>query len=116
MYVENVMVFSRSLISAIWDMIWYFDLTLPLSTLRAADNSDCGITPFSAPDVFTTDDTADGIDSPCEFSARTKNMYDVAGFSSPICNIENVKKQNLKWNAEIRGILDGNRCRKCISY
>lgn len=59
-------------------------LTLPLSKLRAADSSDCGIKPFSAPNVLTTDDTADGIDKPCEFSARTKNMYDVAGFSSPI--------------------------------
>lgn len=67
-------------------------LTLPLSTLRAADNSDCGITPFSAPKVFTTDDTADGIDNPCEFSARTKNMYDVAGLSSPICNRKRWKK------------------------
>lgn len=59
-------------------------LTLPLSTLRAADSSDCGIMPFSVPKVFTTDETDDGIDNPCEFSARTRNMYDVAGFSSPI--------------------------------
>lgn len=66
-------------------------LTLPLSTLRAADNSDCGMTPFSAPKVLTTADTADGIDNPCEFSARTKNIYEVAGFSSPICN-RNEKK------------------------
>lgn len=60
-------------------------LTLPLSTFRAAESSDCGITPFSAPKVLTTDETADGIDKPCEFSARIKNIYDVAGFSSPIC-------------------------------
>lgn len=58
--------------------------TFPLSTLRAADSSDCDIMPFSAPKVFTTDDTDDGIDNPCEFSARTKNIYDVAGFNSPI--------------------------------
>lgn len=59
-------------------------LTLPLSTLRAAESSDCGIMPFSAPKVFTTDETDDGIDNPCEFSARTRNIYDVAGLSSPI--------------------------------
>lgn len=59
-------------------------LTLPLSTLRAAVSSDCGMTPFSVPSVFTTDETDDGIDRPCEFSARTRNTYDVAGFSSPI--------------------------------
>lgn len=70
-------------------------LTLPLSTLRAADNSDCGITPFSAPKVFTTDDTDDGIDNPCEFSARTRNMYDVAGLSSPICNGERGQEQRM---------------------
>lgn len=49
-------------------------LTLPLSTLRAAESSDCGIMPFSAPKVFTTDETDDGIDNPCEFSARTRNI------------------------------------------
>lgn len=49
-------------------------LTLPLSTFRAADSSDCGITPFSAPKVLTTDDTLDGIDNPWEFSARTRNI------------------------------------------
>lgn len=71
-------------------------LTLPLSTLRAADSSDCGITPFSAPKVLTTDDTAEGIDNPCEFSARTRNMYDVAGLSSPICKMKSkfVKMSN----------------------
>lgn len=71
-------------------------LTLPLSTLRAADNSDCGMTPFSAPKVLTTDDTADGMDNPWEFSARTKNMYDVAGLSSPICNRNLRKKKNVR--------------------
>lgn len=77
-------------------------LTLPLSTLRAADNSDCGITPFSAPKVFTTDDTADGIDNPCEFSARTKNMYDVAGLSSPICKDKIVTENSiLKWKIKV---------------
>lgn len=60
-----------------------FDITLPLSTTRAAASSDCGMTPFSVPKVFTTDDTGDGTDIPCVFSARTKNMYDVAGFNSP---------------------------------
>lgn len=60
-------------------------LTFPPSTLRAAESSDCGITPFSAPKVLTADETADGIDSPCEFSARIRNMYVVAGLSSPIC-------------------------------
>lgn len=76
-----------------WTVILNLILTLPLSTFRAADNSDCGITPFSAPKVFTTDDTDDGIDNPCEFSALTKNIYDVAGFSSPIYGI---RKQNTK--------------------
>lgn len=59
-------------------------LTLPLRTLRAADNSDCGMTPFSVPKVLTADETDDGIDNPCEFSPRTRNIYDVAGLSSPI--------------------------------
>lgn len=74
----------------ILNMFWFFAfdlnvmLTLPLSTFRAADSSDCGMTPFSVPKVLTTDDTPDGIDNPCEFSARIRNMYDVAGLSSPI--------------------------------
>lgn len=67
-------------------------LTLPLSTFRAADSSDCGITPFSAPKVLTTDDTLDGIDNPYEFSARIRNIYDVAGLSSPICKMKKKKK------------------------
>lgn len=47
--------------------------TFPLRTALAAANSDCGTTPFSAPKVFTTFDSPDGTDMPCEFSARTKN-------------------------------------------
>lgn len=105
-------------------MMWNVDLTLPLSTLRAADSSDCGITPFSVPNVFTTDDTADGIDSPCEFSARIKNMYDVAGFSSPICNWEicfffkweKKRKKNVKNNASHKVKIRAALLLSCIFF
>lgn len=59
-------------------------LTFPLSTIRAAASSVCGTLPFSAPRVFTTLDSTDGTERPWAFSARTRNMYDVAGFNSPI--------------------------------
>lgn len=72
--------------------LWKTILTFPPSTLRAAESSDWGITPFSAPKVLTADETPDGIDSPCEFSARIKNMYVVAGLSSPIY-------WKIKWNS-----------------
>lgn len=81
-------------------------LTLPLSTLRAADSSDCGMTPFSIPNVFTTDDTVDGIDKPCEFSARTRKMYDVAGFSSPIC----------KWKSCYRKCQTKKKIEQCFNF
>lgn len=73
-----------------------FDFTLPLSTTRAAASSDCGMTPFSVPKVFTTDDTGDGTDIPCVFSARTRNMYVVAGFNSPTytASVINTPREN----------------------
>lgn len=60
---------------------------MPLRTARAAASSDCGTISFSAPSVFTTVDRPDGIEMPCEFSARTRNTYAVVGFSSLICGV-----------------------------
>lgn len=71
-------------------------ITLPLSTARAAANSDCGTTPFSAPKVFTAADKPDGTEMPCEFSARTKKTYDVAGLSSLICKLSASEKGQYK--------------------
>lgn len=67
-------------------------ITLPLSTARAAANSDCGTTPLSAPKVLPTVDRPDGTEMPCEFSPRTKKTYEVAGFSSLICKKKSERK------------------------
>lgn len=60
-------------------------LTLPLRKARAATNSLGGMMLLSVSDVLITLDNGDGMERPYEFSARTMNMYDVAGFSSLIC-------------------------------
>lgn len=60
-------------------------LTFPLRKARAATNSLGGMTLLSVSDVLITPDTGDGMERPYEFSARTMNIYDVAGFSSLIC-------------------------------
>lgn len=74
-------------------------ITLPLRTALAADNSACGTTPFSAPNVFTTADSTDGTDMPWEFSARTMKTYEVAGFNSLICRVgyRNIIYRDVVW-------------------
>lgn len=94
-------------------------ITLPLSTARAAANSDCGTTPFSVPKVFTAADKPDGTEMPCEFSARTKKTYDVAGLSSLICKMVCVSKkkkttkcsvcrENVLWGCFFFGFVSNN--------
>lgn len=55
-------------------------LTFPLRNVRAATNSLCGTLFLSLSDVLIATDIGDGIETPYEFSARTTNTYDAAGF------------------------------------
>lgn len=73
-------------------------ITLPLRTALASANSDCGIIPFSVPNVFTTFESPDGIESPWEFSARTKKTYEVAGFNSLIYIYIYINEKKIKWH------------------
>uniref|UniRef100_A0A1B0AH22 Uncharacterized protein n=1 Tax=Glossina pallidipes TaxID=7398 RepID=A0A1B0AH22_GLOPL len=54
------------------------------ATARAADISLGGTVPDSVPKVLITFDKPEGTDNPCEFSALTRNTYDVAGFKPDI--------------------------------
>lgn len=98
-------------------MFKHVRLTLPLRKARAATNSFGGMALLSVSSVLIAPDTGDGIERPesmvainkynqnfClqetflpyEFSARTMNIYVVAGLSSLICNESQAKKLELK--------------------
>lgn len=51
---------------------------------------------LSVSDVLITLDVGEGMERPYEFSARTMNIYDVAGFKSLICkqSEEEIRKKN----------------------
>lgn len=52
---------------------------------------------LSVSDVLITLDGGDGMERPYEFSARTMNIYDVAGFKSLICkqSEEEIRKKSI---------------------
>jgi hypothetical protein len=66
---------------------------LPLRKARAATNSLGGMMLLSVSNVLITLDIGDGTERPYEFSARTMNIYDVAGFKSLICANERNEKE-----------------------
>lgn len=71
----------------------HWGLTLPLRKARAATNSLGGMMLLSVSKVLITLDIGDGTERPYEFSARTMNMYVVAGFKSLICGIVKGEKK-----------------------
>lgn len=84
---------------------------MPLRKTRAVANTFGGTILLSVPNVLNTLDNGDGMESPYEFSARTKNIYDVAGFSSVICNKNSILSKQIKlslsesgWEAESKRV------------
>lgn len=75
-------------------------LTLPLRKARAATNSLGGMMLLSVSDVLITLDSGDGTERPYEFSARTMNIYVVAGFKSLIWANGKERKRKEKFICE----------------
>jgi hypothetical protein len=65
------------------------------------------MTLLSVSNVLIALDNGDGTERPYEFSARTMNMYDVAGFKSLIYskreNEKTVRKIHLRTQIKLRG-------------